>query len=95
VAAGADTSQGFYRVELPPQDARYWPPDAVASPNPPALAVDLLKQSIEDDAIVIGIGPLTNLYLLEKKHPGILQDAKLFLMGGYVYPVRAGFPVGR
>ncbi|MGH7926003.1 MAG: nucleoside hydrolase, partial [Candidatus Binatus sp.] len=29
VAAGADTSQGVYRSELPPQGRRYWPESAV------------------------------------------------------------------
>ncbi len=92
VAAGADTSQGFYRSELPPQDSRYWPVQAVPSPNLPEQAVELLKKSVEDGATIIGIGPFTNFYLLDRQYPGILKQARLFLMGGFVYPLRAGYP---
>jgi inosine-uridine nucleoside N-ribohydrolase len=93
VAAGADTAQGFYRSALDlPEEKRYWPELIAPSPNPPEEAIELLKNSIEQDAVIIGIGPFTNLYLLDKRYPGILKQAKLFLMGGYVYPVRPGFP---
>ncbi len=93
VAAGAETSQITYRSELGiPQENKYWPEPIPASPNPPEEAIELLRKSIEQGATVIGIGPYTNLYLLDNKYPGILKRAKLFLMGGYVYPVRPGFP---
>jgi len=93
VAAGADTSQGFYRSKLGfPQEDRYWPEPVAPSPNPPEEAIQLLKKSIEQGSIIIGIGPFTNLYLLDIRYPGILKQAKLFLMGGYIYPVRPGFP---
>ncbi len=92
VAAGADTAQGFYRSELPPQDRRYWPAEAVPSPNSIESAIELLKQSIEDGATIIGIGPFTNLYLLDKRYPGILARANLYLMGGFIYPLRPGYP---
>src|SRR3989338_3682521 len=93
VAAGADTSQGFYRYELGlPEEKRYWPEPVSSSPNPPEEASRLLKNSIEQGATIIGIGPYTNLFLLDKQYPGILKQAKLFLMGGYVYSPRPGFP---
>lgn len=93
VAAGAETSQGFYPYELGlPDEGRYWPRPIVPSPNPPGEAVALLKQSIEQGATLIGIGPFTNFYLLDLQHPGILTHADLFLMGGYVYPPRPGYP---
>jgi purine nucleosidase len=38
------------------------------------------------------IGAYTNLALLEERSPGILRQAKLFLMGGYLFPPRIGFP---
>ncbi len=93
VAAGADVSQGFYRYELGlPQEDRYWPEPIAPLPNPPEEAIRLLKKSIEEGATIIGIGPYTNLYLLDIQYPGILKQVKLFLMGGYIYPVRPGFP---
>jgi purine nucleosidase len=94
VAAGADVSQGFYRYsELDyPSEERYWPEPITPTPNPMEKAIELLKQSIEQGATIIGIGPFTNLYLLDLQYPGILMQAKLFLMGGYVYPIRSGFP---
>jgi purine nucleosidase len=94
VAAGADVSQGFYRyAELGyPAEERYWPEPVAPSPNGVEEALELLKRSIEAGATIIGIGPYTNLYLLDLEYPGILLQARLFLMGGYIYPTRAGFP---
>jgi inosine-uridine nucleoside N-ribohydrolase len=94
VAAGADVSQGFYRYpELGyPDEERYWSRAVPPSPNPLEDAIRLLKRSIEGDATIIAIGPFTNLYLLDLQYPGILSDANLFLMGGYIYPIRSGFP---
>ena len=94
VAAGAGVSQGYYRyAELGyPDEERYWSKRVALSPNPIEDAIQLLKQSIEQGATIIAIGPFTNLYLLDLQYPGILMDAKLFLMGGYVYPIRSGFP---
>jgi len=94
VAAGADGSQGFYRyAELGyPAEERYWPEPIEPLPNPFGDAIQLLKESIEQDATIIAIGPFTNLYLLDLQYPGILMGANLFLMGGYIYPTRSGFP---
>lgn len=94
VASGADVSQGFYRYsELGyPDEERYWSKSISPSPNAVEDAIQLLKKSIEQDATIIAIGPFTNLRLLDLQFPGILLDAKLFLMGGYIYPIRAGYP---
>jgi inosine-uridine nucleoside N-ribohydrolase len=93
VAAGADVAGGFYRMELGlPQEDRYWLEPVAPSPNPIDEAIELLKNSIEQEAIVIGIGPYTNLFLLDRKYPGVLKQAKIFLMGGYIYPTREGSP---
>lgn len=93
VAAGADVSEGFYPYELglPPEE-RYWAKTVAPLPCAAEGAVELLRKSIEQDAIVIGIGPFTNLCLLERLYPGILRNARLFLMGGYIHPPREGFP---
>ena len=94
LAEGANVSQGYYRYpELSyPDEERYWSKPIHPLQNPVEDAVELLKKSIEQHATIIAIGPFTNLYLLDLQYPGILMDANLFLMGGYIYPIRAGFP---
>lgn len=94
VAAGADVSEGYYRYpELGyPDEERYWPKPVRPLPGAPKKAVQLLKESIDQGATIVAIGPFTNLYLLDLQHPGILKQADLFLMGGYVYPIRPGYP---
>lgn len=93
VAAGADNALGRFRswMGLPPEE-RYWPEPVAPASGPVEDALDLLKQSIDQGATVIAIGPYTNLHLLDLRYPGILARAKVFLMGGYVHPPRAGFP---
>jgi purine nucleosidase len=94
VAAGADVSREFYRYpELGyPDEERYWPESIAPSPNDIDDALQLLKQSIEQEATIVAIGPFTNLCLLDLQYPGILMQANLFLMGGYIYPIRSGCP---
>lgn len=94
VASGADVSKRYYRYpELGyPAQERYWPEQIGPLPNPLDDAIQLLKRSIEQGATIIAIGPFTNLYLLDLQYRGILMDANLFLMGGYVFPIRPGFP---
>jgi inosine-uridine nucleoside N-ribohydrolase len=94
VAAGADVSQGFYRyLEMGyPDEQRYWAQPIPRRVNDIETALALLKQSIEQGATIVAIGPYTNLYLLDLQYPGILMEANLYLMGGYVYPVRSGYP---
>jgi purine nucleosidase len=93
VAAGADASLDRYRSwsGLPDEDA-YWPEPIPPIPTSLDEALSLLKNSIEQGAIIAAIGPLTNLALLEKRSPGILRKARLYIMGGYVFPPREGFP---
>lgn len=93
VAAGADASSGRYRsaIELPREDL-YWPELVVPAPTPLADALALLKGSIERGARIVAVGPYTNLALLDKAYPGLLAQADLYLMGGHLRPVPAGFP---
>ena len=93
VAAGADVSLDCYRVRpgLPDEDV-YWPEPIPPAPTSLDQALSLLERSIEQGAIIAAIGAYTNLALLEKRSPGILRSARLYLMGGYVFPPREGFP---
>jgi purine nucleosidase len=93
VAAGADASLSSYRFySALPDENRYWPEPIPPSPGPLDKALDLLQGSIEEGAIIAGIGAYTNLALLEKRNPGCLKKANLCLMGGYIFPVPDGFP---
>lgn len=94
VAAGADAREGFYRdfPLLPKREDAYWPGGVESHPTPCDDALELLEQSIRRGALVCAIGPYTNLALLERRTQGILREAKLCLMGGFVYAPREGFP---
>lgn len=93
VKAGADVSANYFAYKPGyPDETKYWPEKIESAYNDVDEALELLKVSIEQGAIIICIGQFTNLYLLDKKYPGIIKNAKLFLMGGYVYPIREGFP---
>ncbi len=93
VAAGADAALGCYRVWPGlPDESVYWPEPIPPAPTSLDQALALLQRSIEQGAIIVAIGAYTNLALLEKRSPGILRRARLYLMGGYVFPPREGFP---
>ena len=51
-----------------------------------------MATGVERGATVIAIGPYTNLALLEAARPGILREARVVLMGGWVYPAADGLP---
>lgn len=90
--AGADVSLGRYRIKCGYQDTRYWPGSLPQVNNTLDETLKLLKKSIEQGSTIICIGPYTNLYLLDKKYPGILERANIVLMGGYIYPPSDGYP---
>jgi inosine-uridine nucleoside N-ribohydrolase len=94
VAAGADISLGCYTPTpgFPEGDEDYWPEPVPPAPTPHDAALDLLEASIERGAVVVAIGPFTNLALLERRSPGILSEARLYLMGSHVPAPREGFP---
>ena len=95
VAAGAGAADAPGRFRWPiafPDEAAYWPQPVAPAPGPLAGAFALLRRSIGAGARVVAIGPYTNLALFDEAHPGLLGRAPLFLMGGHVRPVPAGFP---
>lgn len=97
VAAGADVGTGGYRYDRLeyPSDARNWGKKVAPRPNPIDHALEQLRQSLAQGATVVAIGPFTNLSLLEQAEPGILRDADLWLMGGYVFDVPDAYPTWR
>ena len=93
VAAGADPHWFRFRSWPGLPDERvYWPQPVPALPGAINLALDRLEASIRQGATIVTIGPVTNLALLERRTPGILRDAHLVMMGGYVFPPGPGFP---
>lgn len=94
IAAGADISLGCYTPTpgFPEREEAYWPEPVAPAPTPHEEALDLLERSIARGALVVAIGPYTNLALLERRAPGILREARLWLMGGHFFAPRAGFP---
>lgn len=93
VATGADVDLDCYRIWQGLQDHEsYWPEPIPPAATPLDDALALLERSISQGATIVAIGPYTNLALLDQRSPGILRGVKLFLMGGYVFPPRKGFP---
>ena len=93
VVAGADAELGCFNPwPALPDESRYWPEPVPAVPASVNDALALLERSIDRGATIAAIGPYTNLALLEQRAPGILQRARLFLMGGHPFPARPGFP---
>jgi inosine-uridine nucleoside N-ribohydrolase len=93
VAAGIDVASDRFRYRPAyPREERYWGSPIERAPGDPEQALALLRASIGADAVVIAIGPLTNLAELEARQPGSLAGARLVVMGGRVHAPRAGFP---
>jgi purine nucleosidase len=91
VGAGSSLKTGQPMGALPEHD-RYWPFPVAPRASTPTAAVDLLDRNIECGAIVVSIGPYTNLACLEAIRPGRLSDARVVAMGGWVYPPAPGLP---
>lgn len=93
VAAGAGVSLTTLRDADPfAADERYWPATLAGRPSPPGAALDLLHQGVEQGATIVGIGPATNLALLEVARPGSLSRVPVVVMGGWLAPPTPGLP---
>ena len=93
IAAGAGASMTTLATHEPTWgDARHWPDSVDARPGPIGDALDLLSSNIEAGATIITIGALTNLALLEVAWPGLLAEARIVVMGGWVDPLGDGYP---
>jgi inosine-uridine nucleoside N-ribohydrolase len=76
-----------------PDHATFWGgPEVEPSFVDPRGAVAALDRSIGLGATICTIGPLTNLALLEASRPGRLAGAKVVTMGGWVRPMKPGYP---
>lgn len=93
VATGAGTTVTSLAVADPIlNDARHWPTTLKRTPSPPGAALDLLTQSIERGATIVGIGAYTNLAVLEIVRAGSLGRVPVVLMGGWITPPVEGLP---
>ena len=93
VAAGAELSLTTLRSAEPVMDdERHWPSGIACRASPPGAALDLLDRNIEQGATIVGIGPWTNLALLEVARPGSLGRVPVVAMGGWTGLPAAGLP---
>jgi purine nucleosidase len=90
VAAGAEASLGGLFIPLSFPD--HWPEPIPARPGPPGAALELLGASVQAGAIVVAIGPYTNLAMFEAERPGALASTTVVTMGGHVPPPGPGLP---
>jgi len=91
VAAGAAVSMTTFEA-AEPAGASSWPAAVAPRPSPPGAALDLLARNAAAGATIVGIGPCTNLALLEVARPGSLGRTPVTLMGGWTRAPAAGLP---
>jgi purine nucleosidase len=93
LAAGAEVSSTtLERADPIVDDERHWPANITPRPSPPGAALDLLERSLDAGAIVVAIGPYTNLALLEITRTGSLSRQPIVAMGGWLQPPTPDLP---
>ena len=90
VEAGADGSIGGLFEPLAFPD--YWPQPIAPRPSSPGAALELLESNARSGAMIVAVGPYTNLAMLETARPGLLASANLVVMGGHHTTPRDGLP---
>jgi len=90
VAAGAGVSLTTLDVAAPNEG--YWPRTLAPRPSPAGAALDLLSHNIEEGATIVGIGPYTNLAVVEVFRPGSLSHAPVVVMGGWTQAASDDLP---
>jgi inosine-uridine nucleoside N-ribohydrolase len=90
VVAGGSAALGGDRA--PPVDRTLWPDLPAPVPAVAGAAEAALAAAVESGAVVVAVGPQTNLALLGRSHPDLLARARLTLMGGWVDPLGPGLP---
>jgi purine nucleosidase len=92
VAVGAGESLSHERPADPVAGPPHWPPEVTPRRSAPDEATHLLARSLDLGAVVVAIGPYTNLAILERQRPGALAGSRVVVMGGWVDPPEAGLP---
>jgi purine nucleosidase len=89
-AAGADGSLGglFEPLAFP----EYWPEPITPRPSSAGAALELLESNARGGAVIVAVGPYTNLAMLEAARPGVLAGAGVVVMGGHHTTPREGLP---
>ena len=90
LAAGAEGSIGglFEPLAFP----NYWPEPIAARPSPAGTALELLESNTSTGAVIVAVGPYTNLAMLEAARPGVLASTDVVVMGGHHTTPRDGLP---
>ena len=89
-AAGAEGSIGGLFEPLAFPD--YWPEPIAPRPSPAGAALELLESNARTGAVIVAVGPHTNLAMLETARPGLLASAGVVVMGGHHTTPHDGLP---